>query len=66
MILNLLTVCCKGLCESKLNHQISDANSTLRLTSGKVSSLPADERNDANQQLHYHGRYGKKIQKRRS
>ena len=34
--------------ESKLNTiQYPDANSTLRLTYGKVRSLPADKRNDA-------------------
>ena len=38
----------EGLRESKLNTiQYPDANSTLRLTYGKVRSLPADKRNDA-------------------
>jgi len=38
----------EGLRESKLNKiQYPDANSTLRLTYGKVRSLPADKRNDA-------------------
>ncbi len=38
----------EGLRESKLNAiQYPDANSTLRLTYGKVRSLPADKRNDA-------------------
>ncbi|NUY80788.1 S46 family peptidase [Flavobacterium sp. MAH-1] len=38
----------EGLRESKLNPiQYPDANSTLRLTYGKVRSLPADKRNDA-------------------
>jgi hypothetical protein len=38
----------EGLRESKLNTiQYPDANSTLRLTYGKVSALPADKRNDA-------------------
>ena len=38
----------EGLRESKIGTiKYPDANSTLRLTSGKVSSLPADERNDA-------------------
>ncbi|RZJ65647.1 MAG: S46 family peptidase [Flavobacterium sp.] len=38
----------EGLRESKLNSiQYPDANSTLRLTYGKVRSLPADKRNDA-------------------
>ena len=37
----------EGLRESKLNTiQYPDANSTLRLTYGKVRSLPADKRND--------------------
>ncbi len=37
-----------GLRESKLNPiQYPDANSTLRLTYGKVRALPADKRNDA-------------------
>ena len=38
----------EGLRESKLNLvQYPDANSTLRLTYGKVRALPADKRNDA-------------------
>lgn len=38
----------EGLRESKLNTiQYPDANSTLRLTYGKVRALPADKRNDA-------------------
>jgi hypothetical protein len=38
----------EGLRESKLNPiQYPDANSTLRLTYGKVMALPADKRNDA-------------------
>ncbi|CAM2790228.1 Peptidase S46 [Flavobacterium succinicans] len=38
----------EGLRESKLNTiQYPDANSTLRLTYGKVKALPADKRNDA-------------------
>ncbi|WP_456314043.1 S46 family peptidase [Pseudomonas shirazensis] len=38
----------EGLRESKLNAiQYPDANSTLRLTYGKVRALPADTRNDA-------------------
>jgi len=38
----------EGLRESKLNAiQYPDANSTLRLTYGKVRALPADKRNDA-------------------
>lgn len=38
----------EGLRESKLNSiQYPDANSTLRLTYGKVRALPADSRNDA-------------------
>ncbi|AWG25293.1 S46 family peptidase [Flavobacterium kingsejongi] len=38
----------EGLRESKLNKiHYPDANSTLRLTYGKVRSLPADKRNDA-------------------
>jgi hypothetical protein len=38
----------EGLRESKLNTiQYPDANSTLRLTYGKVRALPADSRNDA-------------------
>jgi hypothetical protein len=38
----------EGLRESKLNTiQYPDANSTLRLTYGKVRALPADNRNDA-------------------
>ena len=38
----------EGLRESKLNLiQYPDANSTLRLTYGKVKSLPMDKRNDA-------------------
>jgi hypothetical protein len=38
----------EGLRESKLNPiQYPDANSTLRLTYGKVRALPADKRNDA-------------------
>lgn len=38
----------EGLRESKLNAvQYPDANSTLRLTYGKVRALPADPRNDA-------------------
>lgn len=38
----------KGLRESKLSAiQYPDANSTLRLTYGTVSALPADKRNDA-------------------
>ena len=38
----------EGLRESKLAAiQYPDANSTLRLTYGKVKSLPADKRNDA-------------------
>lgn len=38
----------EGLRESKLGSiQYPDANSTLRLTYGKVRSLPADKRNDA-------------------
>ncbi|WP_348823577.1 S46 family peptidase [Flavobacterium aestuarii] len=38
----------EGLRASKLNTiQYPDANSTLRLTYGKVRSLPADKRNDA-------------------
>jgi hypothetical protein len=38
----------EGLRESKLNTiQYPDANSTLRLTYGKVRALPADPRNDA-------------------
>jgi hypothetical protein len=38
----------QGLRESKLAPiQYPDANSTLRLTYGKVKSLPADKRNDA-------------------
>jgi hypothetical protein len=38
----------EGLRESKLNSiQYPDANSTLRLTYGKVRALPADKRNDA-------------------
>lgn len=37
-----------GLRESKIGTvEYPDANSTLRLTYGKVSSLPADKRNDA-------------------
>ena len=37
-----------GLRESKMNSiQYPDANSTLRLTYGKVRALPADKRNDA-------------------
>ncbi|WP_338378131.1 S46 family peptidase [uncultured Flavobacterium sp.] len=39
----------EGLRESKIAEiQYPDANSTLRLTYGKVRSLPADKRNDAN------------------
>jgi hypothetical protein len=38
----------EGLRESKIGTiQYPDANSTLRLTYGKVRSLPADKRNDA-------------------
>jgi hypothetical protein len=38
----------EGLRESKLNTiQYPDANSTLRLTYGKVRALPSDKRNDA-------------------
>ena len=38
----------EGLRESKIGEiQYPDANSTLRLTYGKVRSLPADKRNDA-------------------
>ncbi|MFY7810266.1 MAG: S46 family peptidase [Flavobacterium sp.] len=38
----------QGLRESKLSKvQYPDANSTLRLTYGKVRALPADKRNDA-------------------
>ncbi|HEU4496981.1 MAG TPA: S46 family peptidase [Flavobacterium sp.] len=38
----------EGMRESKLNKiQYPDANSTLRLTYGKVRALPADKRNDA-------------------
>lgn len=38
----------EGLRESKLNTiQYPDANSTLRLSYGKVNALPADKRNDA-------------------
>jgi hypothetical protein len=38
----------EGLRESKMNEiQYPDANSTLRLTYGKVRSLPKDKRNDA-------------------
>ncbi|RZJ70031.1 S46 family peptidase [Flavobacterium sp.] len=38
----------EGLRESKLNPiQYPDANSTLRLTYGKVRALPADKKNDA-------------------
>lgn len=38
----------EGLRESKLNAiKYPDANSTLRLTYGKVRALPADPRNDA-------------------
>ncbi|WP_026706224.1 S46 family peptidase [Flavobacterium soli] len=38
----------EGLRESKLNAiEYPDANSTLRLTYGKVRALPADKRNDA-------------------
>ena len=38
----------EGLRESKLNTiQYPDANSTLRLTYGKVRALPTDKRNDA-------------------
>jgi len=38
----------EGLRESKLNTiEYPDANSTLRLTYGKVNALPADKRNDA-------------------
>jgi hypothetical protein len=38
----------EGLRESKLNTiSYTDANSTLRLTYGKVRALPADKRNDA-------------------
>ncbi len=38
----------EGLRESKLNPiKYPDANSTLRLTYGKVRALPADKRNDA-------------------
>ncbi|MNR97887.1 Peptidase S46 [compost metagenome] len=38
----------EGLRESKMNAiQYPDANSTLRLTYGKVRALPADKRNDA-------------------
>jgi hypothetical protein len=38
----------EGLRESKLNSiEYPDANSTLRLTYGKVRALPADKRNDA-------------------
>jgi hypothetical protein len=38
----------EGLRESKMNAiQYPDANSTLRLSYGKVSALPADKRNDA-------------------
>jgi hypothetical protein len=38
----------EGLRESKLSPiQYPDANSTLRLTYGKVRALPADKRNDA-------------------
>lgn len=38
----------EGLRESKLNAiQYPDANSTLRLSYGKVRALPADKRNDA-------------------
>lgn len=38
----------EGLRESKLNKiKYPDANSTLRLTYGKVRALPADKRNDA-------------------
>jgi hypothetical protein len=38
----------EGLRESKLNPiKYPDANSTLRLSYGKVKSLPADKRNDA-------------------
>jgi hypothetical protein len=40
----------EGLRESKLAPiQYPDANSTLRLTYGKVRALPADKRNDAKQ-----------------
>ncbi|MDG1842531.1 MAG: S46 family peptidase [Crocinitomicaceae bacterium] len=39
----------EGLRESKIsNIKYPDANSTLRLSYGKVSPLPADKRNDAN------------------
>ena len=39
----------EGLRESKIGTTLyPDANSTLRLTYGKVRSLPADKRNDAN------------------
>jgi hypothetical protein len=39
----------QGLRESKLSEiQYPDANSTLRLSYGKVRALPADSRNDAN------------------
>jgi hypothetical protein len=38
----------QGLQESKINTiQYPDANSTLRLSYGKVNALPADKRNDA-------------------
>ena len=38
----------EGLRESKINTiQYPDANSTLRLSYGKVRSLPNDKRNDA-------------------
>jgi Peptidase S46 len=38
----------EGLRESKINTiQYPDANSTLRLSYGKVNALPADKRNDA-------------------
>ena len=38
----------EGLRESKIGTiKYPDANSTLRLTYGKVRSLPADKRNDA-------------------
>ncbi|WP_396186069.1 S46 family peptidase [Flavobacterium sp.] len=38
----------EGLRESKINSiQYPDANSTLRLSYGKVNALPADKRNDA-------------------
>ena len=38
----------QGLRDSKLSTiQYPDANSTLRLTYGKVRALPADKRNDA-------------------